>query len=110
VALNSVGELRLSNGLNNLIQALKMKIKTQKNTLLRHLDFGLGVRPGVSVADIDNGILLADLNQMIQADPRFDGIDRMQIRLEGPKLEINLAVRLAGNNGVLPITFDVPSR
>lgn len=110
VAINSVGEIRYSNGLNNLIQALKLKIQTKKGSLLRHLDYGLGIQHGVSVADIENGEIVKSFNKMIESDPRFEGIDRIQIELIGPTLKISLSVRVAGNSGVLPISFNVPAR
>ncbi|HLD91595.1 MAG TPA: hypothetical protein VI911_11410 [Patescibacteria group bacterium] len=107
LAINSVGDLRLSNGLTNLIQALKLKIKIKKGTLLRHLDYGLGLEHGMSVADIENGEIIKALNKMIEDDPRFDSIERITIKLVGPTLAIDMAVKLANQSGILPINFDV---
>jgi hypothetical protein len=110
VAINSVGEVRYSNGLTNLIQALKLKIRTKKGSILRHLDYGLGLKHGVSLADIENGEIIQSLNRMIQTDSRYEGVDRIQIVLSGATLQINMSVRIAGNGGILPISFDVPAR
>lgn len=110
VALNALGEIRYSVGLTNLIQALKLKIQTKRQSLLRHLDYGLGLQHGISVADIDNGEIIKSFNQMIAADGRFEGIDRIQISLEGAVLRVNLSVRIASNSGVLPISFNVNAR
>lgn len=110
VAINSVGEVRLAVGLTNLIQALKLKIQTKKGSLLRNLDYGLGLRHGVSVADIENGQLIQSLNKMLDGDSRFQGINRIQIVLNGATLRVNLSVNVASNGGVLPISFDVPAR
>lgn len=107
IALNSLGDFRLANGLTNLIQAIKIKIRTQKGALLRHLDFGLGIEPGISVADIENGAIIESLNRMIDDDPRFDSVDRIQIRLDGSTLAIDMSIRIANGNGVLPISFDM---
>ena len=107
IAINSVGDFRVANGLTNLIQAMKLKIITQKGTLLRHLDYGLGIKHGVSVADIENGIIVNSLNQMIENDPRFDSVDRIDITLNGSTLNIQMSVVIANNSGVVPITFNV---
>lgn len=107
LAINSVGDFRLANGLTNLIQALKLKIRTQKGSILRHLNYGLGITHGVSVADIENGELINQLNRMIDEDPRFQAITRLDLRLTGSTLGIDMVVQLANNTGVVPINFDI---
>lgn len=107
LAINEVGDIQLAGGLTNLIQAIKLKIRTKKGTLLQHLDYGLGINPGISVADIESGEIIQSLNKMIEDDSRFDGVERISIRLSGPTLTISMSVRIAGGSGVLPITFDV---
>lgn len=107
IAINSVGDFRLSSGLTNLIQALKLKIRTQKGTLLRHLDYGVGLEHGVSVADIENGEIIKSLNAMIASDSRFQSIDAISIRLNGSTMAIDMSVRIANGSGVLPISFDI---
>jgi len=107
VAINSVGDFRLANGLTNLIQALKLKIRTQKGSILRHLDYGLGLEHGVSVADIENGVIINELNKMIAEDGRFQSITSITVRLSGSSLLIDMSVQLANQTGVLPINFDL---
>jgi hypothetical protein len=106
VAINSVGDFRLASGLTNLIQALKLKIRTRKGSLLRHVNYGLGIVPGISLADVERGDLIKSLNQMIKEDARFDRIERLNITIKGTTLTIDMAVVLANRTGVLPITFD----
>jgi len=107
VAINEVGDIQLAGGLTNLIQALKLKIRTKKGTLLQHLDYGLGVNAGISIADIESGEIIQSLNKMIENDSRFDGVERLNIRLNGGILSIDMSVRIANGSGVLPITFEV---
>lgn len=107
VALNASGDIRLAAGLTNLIQAIKMKLRTNRNTILHHLDYGLGIKVGMSVADIQNGDLLREFNRLIEADSRFDSINTMQLSLQGNKLSVYLAVSIASNNGILPINFEM---
>ena len=107
IAINQLGDFRLSNGLNNLVQALKIKVRTKKGTLMRHLDFGLGIEHGISIADIEAGDLIEAMNKMIEDDPRFSAIDRIDIRLFGATLAIDMAVTIANGSGVVPITFEI---
>jgi hypothetical protein len=107
VAINSIGDFRLASGLTNLIQALKLKIRTQKGSILRHLDYGVGLTHGISVADIENGAIIQSLNAMIASDSRFQSIDSIQIRLNGSTMVINMSIRIANGSGILPISFDM---
>jgi hypothetical protein len=107
VAINSLGDFRLATGVNNLIQSLKLKIRTKKGSLLNHLDYGLGISAGVSVADIDNGTIITDLNKMVDEDPRFQTITKITLTLKGSTLTIDMVVKLANDTGVLPINFDL---
>lgn len=107
IAINSVGDFRLANGLTNLVQALKLKVITKKGTLLRHLDYGIGLEVGVSLADIENGSIVDSLNSLVEQDERFSGIERLDIELKGPALKIDMAVNVANNSGIVPISFNV---
>lgn len=107
VAFNSIGDFRLASGLNNLIQALKVKIRTQKGSLLRHLDYGIGLNYGISVADIENGQIIDSMNEMIKGDDRFDYIESITLKLVGSTLSIEMVVRVANGDGIIPVSFDV---
>ena len=107
IAINSVGDFRLSTGLNNLVQAMQLKIKTRKGTLLRHLDYGLGLKHGTSIADIESGNLIKELNNMVKDDARFSGIHQLNIIFKNGALQINMSVTVANGTGIIPITFDV---
>jgi len=107
VATDARGEIMLANGMTNLIQALKLMIVTKKKSLIRHPEYGLGITPGTSVADIAAKDIFNDVNQMITQDPRFSSLDRLVFKIKAPVLEISMSVRLAGSNGLFPIDFKV---
>lgn len=107
VAANSFGDFRLSAGMTNLIQALKIKIGTPKKSILLHPEFGLGVRPGTMSSDIDIQDIYDSINKLIIEDPRFQGLERLQVSIDGPVLTINMGVQLAGSQGVFPLTFQL---
>jgi hypothetical protein len=107
LAINDIGEIQLSGGLTNLIQAIKLKLRTKRGSLLQHLDYGLGISHGISLADIESGEIIQSLNKMIQDDPRYDGINRLNIRTSGAKMFVDLSINIASGSGVLPVTFEV---
>lgn len=107
VVLNSFGEAALANGLNNLVQALKMKVATQKGSLLADENFGLGLVPGVNVTDINVETVLGDLRDMVLQDSRFEAVDKIEVNLLTPDLSITIQARLANGRGIFPINFTV---
>lgn len=109
LAINSVGDIRLANGLTNLVQALKLKVITRKGTLIRHPDFGLGLSAGMSVADIESGAIANELNKIVLDDPRFSGIQNLEIRIEKSTVYVTMAVKVANGSGIVPITFNTNS-
>lgn len=107
VAVNNFGDFRFSYGITNLIQALKIKLGSQKGKILLHPEFGLGITPGMINGDLDVSEVYRSINQLISEDPRFQGVSNLQVSLLGPTLTINMSVALAGNNGVYPVTFQM---
>lgn len=107
LAVNNYGDFRFASGMTNIIQALKLKIGTQKGTVLTHPEFGLGIKPGVMNSQLSAQSLYNSLVRLIQEDPRFQGLSNLQITLSGPTLNLNMGVILAGQQGVFPINFDL---
>ena len=108
VAINNYGDFRYSAGITNLIQAVRIKLLTPKGRLLLHPEFGLGVKPGTITSEIDVQDIFNSINKMIEEDPRFQGLDSLQISISGPTLSINMGVMIAGVNGVFPLSFNMP--
>jgi hypothetical protein len=109
VVLNSFGEVGLANGTVNLIQALKMKVQTEKGTLLSDTSFGLGLTPGITATDAQVEKVLKDLRDMVLQDSRFEAVDKIEINLLPPDLAITINARLANGRGIFPINFTLAS-
>ena len=107
VAVNSFGEFRLAAGMTNLIQAIKIKLGTEKGKFLTHPDFGLGLKAGIMNSDVNVQEIYNAINKLIEEDPRFQGLDSLQISLNGPVLSISMGVMIAGQQGVFPLTFEL---
>lgn len=105
IVLDQFGDFKLSYGITNLFQSLRVKLITEKGSRLTDPDFGLGLQPGISNADIDVTSIFRDLNDLVSADDRFEGIENLQVELKGPILEIAFLARMAGGLGVFPISF-----
>lgn len=109
IAINSYGDIRLAAGMTNLIQALKLKLATPKGSLITHPEYGLGLKAGVMTSEVNLQDIYNSLNKMIEEDPRFQGLDSLQIEINGPTLSISMGVNLPGQTGVFPVTFQLPA-
>lgn len=107
IAIDQFGNLKLAYGLSNLLQALKLKLQTQPGALITHPSFGAGIQPGTSFADIATGAIYSIIEQNIQSDPRFAGLQALQVQIEPPSMKINLSARIANGVGVFPLSFNI---
>ena len=107
IALDAYGDFRLAGGLNNFIQALKLKFAEPFARNLRHPTYGAGISYGTSTADLDARGLYNQIATAILSDSRFGSINRLQLSLNGNVLTVNLAVTIANGNGILPINFNI---
>ena len=107
LAMNNFGDFRLSAGITNIVQALKIKFSTQRGTMILHPEFGLGLKVGIMSSEVDTQEIFNSISKMIEDDSRFSGISGLRVDLNGPTLSISLGVTIAGQSGVFPITFEL---
>jgi len=110
---NSDGDLTLSYGLDNAVQAIRAKMITELGTNRRHPGYGLlnlTGTPTVLGEDV-KGALVKAINEQITADGRFDRVQSLDVtRNPSPMAvayDVTLVVKLAGSKTFLPITFTV---
>jgi hypothetical protein len=108
---DSTADLTLSYGLNNAVQAIKLKLQTEKGTLRQHLDYGLLNLVGSKNTNaIEIQRLLTDsIVQQIGADSRFERVNSINVApIAGASgFTISMSVKLAGGSTVIPISFTV---
>lgn len=113
---SSTGDLQLSYGITNAIQAIRLKLSTEAGELRRHPNYGLNNVSGLKNNDVGTvrRILTDSINSMIKADERFANIESLDITYAeqttnlGPtQINVNLIVKLAGSGQLLPITFSI---
>ncbi len=111
------GDVRLSYGLDNAIQAIKLKIMTELGSLRYHPTYGLVNVIGNKNLNIDEtkNLIVESINSQIEADSRFDRVEDLAVEYlvnsttnQGVgAIAISLTVRLAGGTQTIPISFTV---
>jgi len=108
LALTSSGDVKLSFGFNNLVQAANLKLLTKVNSLLQDPSYGAGVEAGTPSSEINSQDILQALNESFNDDPRFTGIQVGTVAMIGPVLKINILVGVNGIDIFLPISTQLP--
>lgn len=112
----SGGDLQLSYGLANSIQAVKLKMSVEKGELIRHREYGLVNVIGNINANVEQtkASLIDSITRSIGADERFSRIESLDVRYlvdatgnGATGFQIILSVLLAGSNQLVPITFSI---
>ena len=111
------GDLSLSYGLANAVQAIRLKIITELGSLRYHPTFGLVNVIGSKNTNLDDlrSLLVDSIGNMIKVDSRFDRIENLSVQYlvsdssptAAAAIVIVLSVRLAGGTTVIPISFTV---
>jgi hypothetical protein len=111
------GDVKLSYGLDNAIQAVKLKIVTELGSLRYHPTFGFINVIGNKNLNIDStrDLVVESINSQIEADGRFDRVENISVdylfndttATGAGAIVINLTVRLAGGTQAIPISFTV---
>jgi hypothetical protein len=111
------GDVKLSYGLDNAVQAIKLKIITELGSLRYHPTYGLINVVGNKNLNIDaiRELIIESINSQIEADARFDRIEDLAVDYlvnnttnEGVgAIAISLTVRLAGGTQAIPISFTI---
>lgn len=107
LVIDQYGNFLLAYGMTNIVQWLRILFTTTINSFLLEPQFGLGVAPGISVADIDVQAMYKQINQQIVNDPRFSGVTNLQIQASPPNLIIKVGVQVAGQTGIFPVAFSL---
>ena len=108
LVLDAYGNFQLAYGMTNIVQWLRILFSTTINSFLLEPQFGLGVKAGISIADLNIQELYKQVSAQITADPRFAGVTNLQIQASPPNLTISVGIQVAGqNNGIFPVSFQL---
>ena len=115
IAFTANNDIALSYGLQNAVQAMRLKIVTELGELRYHPGFGLVNVIGSKNNNLDaiKGSIISSLTNSVAQDSRFDRIESLNVFYQantgsGSLFAINLEVRLAGSSDqVIPISFTI---
>ena len=111
-------DVQLSFGLENAMQAIKLKLAVEAGELEKHPGYGLvGVQGQKNNNTSSLEAFLAEIiDSSISGDSRFERVENLEVKFfngknsktgTGNGFNVKLNVRLAGSDSTIPITFSV---
>jgi len=114
IVLSPLGEISLSYGVDNAIQAVKILMNTFKGSLATHESYGISTAIGEKNLDTETvkQQISEDIVNQVSNDSRFERLDSLSVEYISEKGSANtyriiMGVVLAGGSTVIPISFSV---
>jgi len=104
LAMTNSGDIKLTSGYNNAIQALKIKVTVNQGELKRHPEYGAGLNIGERL-DMSAEDVRDIIENTILSDPRFESLSSITVEFKGSTVSLNLIVNASNGGGVIPIKF-----
>lgn len=107
LAITPDGDCKLAIGVANIVQRIRTAVATPRGSLLHHPDYGSGVQPGVSTADVDAKTVKGQLEGMLRDDPSFGEVRNVTVQKNGPVARITVEVSIPGSTQIIPVSVDI---
>lgn len=113
ISFTSFGDIQLSYGMDNAVQAIKILLSTEAGNLPKHNNYGINYPVGnknLSVSQIKSEIATSISSQVLN-DARFSRLDYLKVESISSGSQsgymVKLGVVLAGGDTVIPLSFKV---
>lgn len=107
VAVSSSGDIDMVEGVDNVIQAVKIKFATEQGELPTHPTFGAKYPVGTKVTLVTIQEFAINARRTFFQDPRVEDILQMNIWAEGDQIFTSTRLKLVGSEVDVPFTFSV---
>jgi hypothetical protein len=99
IAINSISDVKLVSGGDNVAQALILKLLYEVGSLKRHPGIGTSLGVGKKASGVQE--ILSQVRKSLISDPRVDAILYSEVIQESGALLINVVIRLMGSDQVV---------
>lgn len=101
------GDCRLSVGLTNIIQKIRILVATPRGTLMDHPEYGFPIQPGQSHADLTADEILKICQDLFNDDPTFAGVESASVVKDGPVTIVTMYIALREVSQKIPVTINI---
>lgn len=108
LVVNGSGDVQLSAGMTNMIQAPVIRLNTPQGSMVWDQNYGNPLQPGTPVSQLDVPNLISNLSGQFAQDPRFVGLLAGQVTVSGPTAAMQILLGISGTDLNLPISTQLP--
>lgn len=101
------GDARWAVGLNNVVQQARLALGVRQGSLNQHPEFGLPLKVGQSVADLDPSEVIRAAEAMFANNPTFAGVSSAALKVADGVAQLGVNVIVASTGQVIPISAEV---
>lgn len=94
-------------GLTNVIQNVKIAFSVRQGTLLLHPRFGLPLKVGMSVADLNTTDAVQALQAMFINNPSIASVNAAKISVDGGVVNVGVNLELAQTGQIVPVSVEL---
>jgi hypothetical protein len=105
IVFANFGDYDLVAGIENMAQAILLKILYENGSLKRHPQIGASLGIGGKVRDLN--ITRANLLASLNSDTRVDSVPYLSLKQEGSTTIIEAAIKVVGTAQPVPVTVEV---
>jgi hypothetical protein len=94
----------LVDGLDNIVQAVNMRLNTVVGSMLKQTAFGLV--SGIGMAGTGSAISYVKMNiyNTLMQDPRIESVTDVKVGLDVDSLQISMNIHPVGSNTTIPVS------
>jgi len=107
LALSPTGDLDVIAGKDNMMQAIDIKLNTERGELTPHPEFGIVSVIGNKGTRNLNFNLHLSLNDTMLSDGRIKELTNTYVKISGDVVSIRTNVNIIGKSSHIPLTFDM---
>lgn len=101
-------DVAIAEGMQNIVQAANIKLKTQRGELVNDPEFGNPIIVGDSVADFDANTAISQLSSLFEQDSRFNRVAAARIKQTGGAVSLDILLDVVRTQAYLPLTTVIP--
>ena len=107
IAVSNVGDANLIAGIQNLGQAISIKLALERGGLKRHPGVGTGLVVGEKMTTAILNNIKTNILSSLGSDPRIESIPVLQVQVQGGTTSINMMVKPATIAQPIPLPINV---
>ena len=107
ILIGEAGDVNIVGGIDNVLQAVSLKVTATVGSALKHTAIGLATTPGTEGTDLAQTYIRMHLRRAVLQDPRVESVDNIVLFNRGTVVQATIFFRLVGYNDLQNIEVDL---